>query len=318
MSAFLQRFSITTGFVALAWASAGAADRTASDLLRGAIDLHCHSAPDVVARSVNDVQLAESARAAGLRGLVIKNHYTSTAGRAQLAMLAVPGIEIFGGIALNRAVGGLNAEAVLRLAETDGHRGRVVWLPTFDAENAVRAAGENRPSVAVVANGQPVPELAGVFAVMARHNLVLATGHSSAAESLVLIAAARAAGIKQVVVTHALFPSLRASDADLRAMAELGAWLELAWLMHHAPAAGPGVPAALAQPQVPLARAVGVIRNVGARHIVLSSDFGQAANPPPPAGLRSFVTNLLAAGITPAEIELMLRRNPARVLGLEP
>ena len=139
MSAFLPRFPLTAGLLVLAGAGAGAADRTAADLLLGAIDIHCHSAPDVVARSVNDMQLAELARAAGLRGVVIKNHYTPTAGRAQLAMLAVPGIEIFGGIALNRAVGGLNAEAVLRLAETDGHRGRIVWLPTFENPSRIRS-----------------------------------------------------------------------------------------------------------------------------------------------------------------------------------
>jgi hypothetical protein len=131
-------------------------------------------------------------------------------------------------------------------------------------------------------------------------------------------AGARAAGGKQVVVTPGLFPSLRDPDADLRAMPTLGGWIELAWPMHHTPAPAPGVPPALAQPPVPFARAAEVIRKVGARHIALSSDFGQADNPPRPEDLRSFVATGLAAGITPAEIDLMLRRIPARVLGHEP
>jgi hypothetical protein len=288
------------------------------DLLRGAIDLHCHSGPDIVPRSVNDVELAQLARAAGLRAVVIKNHHTSTAARAQLAALATPGLEVFGGIVLNHSVGGINVEAVRRMAEMEGRRGKFVWLPTFDAENAVRSAAESSPFVSVVTHGQPVPALAEIFSVIARHNLVLATGHSSAAESLVLIAAAQAAGVKHIVVTHALFPSLHASDADLRAMAKLGAWIELAWLMHHTPKPGAGLPAALGRPMVPLERAVEVIRDVGARHIILSSDFGQATNPPPPEGLRAFLTALAAAGIPSSDLDLMVRRNPATILGLAP
>lgn len=293
-----------------------AAASTAAGLLRGAIDLHCHSGPDTLPRSVNDVELARQARTAGLRALVIKNHYTGTADRAQLAQFAVDGgIEIFGGIVLNRAVGGLNAEAVRRMATMAGRRGKIVWLPTFDAENAVRAAGESRPFVAVVADGRPVPALAEVFAVMAEYDLVLATGHASAAESQVLVAAARAAGIRQVLITHALFPALRASDEDLAALVRLGAWIELAWLMHAPPAPGT---AGAAAPSVPLERAVAVIRALGPEQVVLSSDFGQAINRPPPDGLQAFLAALLEAGIPAADLATMVQRNPARLLGLEP
>ena len=132
------------------------------------------------------------------------------------------------------------------------------------------------------------------------------------------VAAAQAAGVKHIVVTHALFPSLHASDADLRAMAKLGAWIELAWLMHSTPKIGPSLPPALARPMVPLARAVEVIRDIGARHIILSSDFGQATNPPPTEGLRDFLNALTDAGIPPADLDLMARRNPATILGLTP
>jgi hypothetical protein len=131
-------------------------------------------------------------------------------------------------------------------------------------------------------------------------------------------AGARAAGANRSWSRPGCFRRSAILTRTFAPMPTLGAWIELAWPKHHAPAPAPGVPPALAQPPVPLARAAEVIRKVGARHIVLSSDFGQAANPPPPEDLRSFVANLLAAGITPAEIDLMLGRNPARVLGLEP
>ncbi len=312
----LRRCGVVLLALATCLSLGAAATATADDLLRGAIDLHCHAGPDVVPRSANDLELAQAARAAGLRAVVLKNHYTGTADRAQLAQFTVgSGIEVFGGIVLNRAVGGLNAEAVRRMATMAGRRGRIVWLPTFDAENAVRAAGEDRPFVALVEQGRPVPALAEVLAAVAEHGLVLATGHASAEEALVLVAAARAAGIRQVVVTHALFPPLRARDDQLVALAQSGAWLEFSWLMHAPPPPGPE-PAA--EPMVPLGRCVAAIRAVGPASILLSSDFGQAVNRPPPEGLRAFLTALLAAGVPADALDTMVRRNPARVLGLAP
>ena len=300
----------------LLFAQAAEAAESATSLLRGAIDLHCHSGPDTVPRSVNDIELARAARAAGLRALVIKNHFTDTADRAQLAQFTVGGgIEVFGGIVLNRAVGGLNAEAVRRMATMDGRRGKMVWLPTFDAENAVRSAGEERPFVPVVAGGKPVAALTEVFAVMVEHGLVLATGHASVDESLVIVAAARAVGIRHVVVTHALFPAVRASNDQLIALARLGAWIEFAWLMHAPPAIAP---TGSSVPLVPLERGVAAIRAVGAAQSVLSSDFGQAAHRPPPEGLKAFLAALQAAGVSSADLDTMVRRNPAHVLGLQP
>mgnify|MGYP000176813617 CR=1 FL=1 len=109
--------------------------------LAGVIDFHVHSGPDSRPRSVSDLEIARIAKRAGMRGLVFKNHFTMTADRAWLAMQEVDGIEIFGGVALNHAVGGLNAEAVRQLAAFSGGRGKVVWLPTFDAEFWMTRAG---------------------------------------------------------------------------------------------------------------------------------------------------------------------------------
>jgi hypothetical protein len=280
--------------------------------LRGAIDLHCHSGPDTLPRALNDLQLVRQARDAGMRALVLKNHFTATADRAQLAMEEVGGIEVFGGIVLNRAVGGINAEAVRRMAEMEGRRGRIVWLPTLDAENQVRFAGDRRAGVAVVRDGRPVPELHEVFIVIAQHDLVLATGHSSAEESLVLVAAARQAGVKRLLVTHVLAEAIRATPDLLRRMAELGALLECTWLTH---SPGTGGAINVGKP-VPVAEAVRVIRSLGAEHVVISSDLGQRGNPPHPEGLRAFVSALQGEGVTAQEIDLVLRRNPARLLGL--
>src|ERR1700712_3810847 len=117
--------------------------------LNGVIDIHAHSDPDSVPRSIDAIDLAKLAKSRGMRGLVLKNHWESTASLAYIVRKEVPGLEIFGGIDLNRSVGGVNPAAIERMVLVKGGYGRVVWLPTFDAENQVRFSKENRPYVSV-------------------------------------------------------------------------------------------------------------------------------------------------------------------------
>src|ERR1700731_4403765 len=121
--------------------------------LTGVIDIHAHRDPDSVPRSIDAIDLAKLAKSRGMRGLVLKNHWESTASLAYLVRKEVPGIEVFGGIVLNLAVGGLNPVAVERMTMVKGGWGRVVWMPTYDAENHVRDSKENRPFISVSKNG---------------------------------------------------------------------------------------------------------------------------------------------------------------------
>ena len=146
--------------------------------LRGTIDMHVHSAPDVVSRSVDAIEAVRLAKNAGLRAIVLKNHYEPTASWAFLVSKVVPGIEVFGGIALNLPVGGVNPAAVDRMARLPGGRGRMVWMPTFDAENDVRVSKEQRPSAPVSRGGRLLPEVLQVLDLIRKYDLVLATGHS--------------------------------------------------------------------------------------------------------------------------------------------
>jgi hypothetical protein len=299
------------GFAALVVVAGGA-----EISLNGVIDLHCHAAPDTVARSAGSLDVVRQAREAGMRALVLKNHFLPTAAIAQIAMQEVGGIEVFGGIVLNRSVGGINAEAVRRMVQVEGRRGKIVWLPTFDAENQVRFSREQRQFVPVVKDGRPVPELAEVFRIAAEADLVLATGHSSPAESLMVLDAARKAGVKRLLVTHVLGESTRASIDQMKGMAALGALMELTWLAHLGGTSGPvagGVPTR----GLAVSAAVEAIRAVGAEHFVLTSDLGQAGNPSHTEGLRTFIAALMAEGVTAADVGLMTRENPARVLGLD-
>src|SRR5579863_7338503 len=137
--------------------------------LNGVIDIHAHSDPDSTARSIDAIDLAKLAKQRGMRGLVLKNHYESTASLAYVVRKEVPGIEIFGGIDLNLTVGGINAAAVERMTLVKGGWGRVVWMPTFDAENQVRFSRENRPFVSVARDGQLLPEVQKVIGIAAKH-----------------------------------------------------------------------------------------------------------------------------------------------------
>ncbi len=159
--------------------------------LNGAIDIHAHADPDGVPRKLDAVDLARLAKEAGMRAIVLKNHYEPTASLAYIVRKEVPGIEVFGGISLDLTVGGVNPAAVEWMTKIRGGYGRVIWLPTFDAEAQVKRTGQQRPFAPVVRDGKVVPEVAEVIAIAARNNLVLETGHSSGSEDLVIIDAIR-------------------------------------------------------------------------------------------------------------------------------
>lgn len=282
-------------FPALAWASE----------LTGAVDFHVHTAPDVVARSVDGLEAVRMARASGLRAIVLKNHYEPTASWAYFANKAVPGIDVFGGIALNRPVGGVNPAAVSRMTQILGSRGKIVWLPTFDAENQVRSNRESRPWVAVLKGGRLLPEVLEVLDLIRKHGLVLATGHSSPAEVRLIIREARNRGIERIVVTHAMLPPVNMTVEEMKEAADAGAYVEF---VYH------GLTGK--SPQWTPAQYARAMRNIGPERCIMASDLGQADTPLPAEGLRLFLEAMKKEGFSPQELRRMIADNPSRLLGL--
>jgi hypothetical protein len=265
--------------------------------LNGVIDIHAHADPDSVPRSIDAIDLAKLAKARGMRGLVLKNHYEPTASLAYIVRKEVPGIEIFGGVDLNRSVGGVNPAAIERM---------VVWLPTFDSENQVKFSKENRPFVSVSRNGDLLPETKQVITLAAKHHLMLETGHSSATEGLMIVKEARRQGVEHIVVTHAMLAPVGMSIAQMKEAAAAGAFIEFVYN---------GLIGAGKEFEMrDYARA---IREVGAKLCILSSDLGQAANPLHPDGLEAFFAGLRKEGIAQSDIDLMSKTNPALALGLK-
>jgi len=273
--------------------------------LTGVIDIHVHSAPDSTPRSIDAIDLARLAKAAGMRGLVLKNHYEPTASLAYVVRKEVPGIEVFGGIDLNLSVGGMNPSAVEHMAAITGGYGRFVWMATFDSENQVRFSKEDRPFVRIARDGQLLADTKAVIAVIAKHNLVMATGHSSAEEGLMLVREAKAQGVQHMVVTHAMVNPVHMSEAQMVEAAKLGAYIEFVYngLIGHGK-------------QYEFADYAKAIRAVGVEHSILSSDMGQVGNPIHTDGLVAFFKGLREQGFTQAEIEQMSRTNPAMLIGL--
>jgi len=290
----------------------------ARELLKGAIDLHIHTAPDIVPRRLDDFGLAEAARAAGMAAIVLKSHHMLTADRAQLAEKAVPGVRVLGGLALNvPACGGLNPEAV-KVAIRMG--AKTIWLPTLSAANHIqRTRSKVTGNLGVMSSGfkplpAPVldeagtvrPALQEILALIADADILLATGHLSVAEIGVVVDAALAAGVRKIVVNH---PDLWLIDMDVaeqRRLAARGVMLELCVRSLTAPGHGAASARDLARQ----------IRAVGPAHVVMATDLGQRECPPPADGLCWYIAQMLECGISPAEIAQMTKANPARLLGL--
>jgi hypothetical protein len=279
--------------------------------LAGAIDVHVHSIPDSETWRIDSIDVAKLARSRGMRGLVLKSHWESTAMLAYVVRKEVPGIEVFGGIGLSRATGGVNPAAVEQMAKVTGGFGRVVWMPTLESEHGVRSsASPNRPFVPVSRDGVLLPEVKQVIGVIAKHNLVLATGHSSAEEDLLLVREGHAQGAAHMIVTHAMSRPIRMSMAQMQEAARLGAFVEIVYVHSLT------IPELRRTAVYSAADVAAVIREVGAGSIILSTDMGQVGIALPPDGLAAFAAALAAEGISARDLDRMMKENPARLLGL--
>jgi hypothetical protein len=293
------------------------------ELVRGGYDMHVHIAPDVVERRIDDVGLARRCRELGLAGFQLKSHYTSTAERAAVVRGVVPEIDVFGAVTLNRAVGGMNPLAV-EIAAREG--ARTVWLPTVDSVNEMTGAHELAPGakppvwmrlqqelreqgveiepVPVVDDGGALlPATRAVLDAVARHGMVLATGHLDRDEIFAVVDGAVEAGIATIVITHPEFPAQNIGVDDQRELAAKGALLERCFTTPHTG-------------KVTWERVFEAIRATGPEHSVLSTDLGQVFNPPVEDGLALMADRLLEGGFDEEEIHTMAVTNTRRLAGV--
>src|SRR5579884_3544523 len=173
---------------------------TVDAVWRGSIDIHAHAAPDPIApRRMDALDMARAARDAGMRALIFKSHEYPTVPVAHILNRLVEGFTVFGAIALDNEVGGLNPDALLASARMGAAK---VWMPTFSADYWSRAH-HNTPGIRIMAeDGGLLPVVLDILDIVAEHDMILGTGHLWAEEQLALVKAARARDLK-TVVTHA-------------------------------------------------------------------------------------------------------------------
>jgi hypothetical protein len=292
--------------------------RVDRDMMKGVIDMHLHASPCLLERPFDEVEIARQARDVGYRGLVLKSIFVPNADRLQFVRQAVPGIELFGGLVLNHTVGGINPEAV---AAAVGFGAKMVWLPTVHASNHVRFFGVShypwqkqkgyrrerdiKPISVIDEHGALVPEAIEILEIAKHANLVIGSGHVSAAEILAVLAYASRIGFDKVVATHVGWHATDWSDDELKRMRDLNCIFEFT--------INPSMPSRQqANPKTFAKRMLAL----GTDRCITGTDLGQIDTTHPIDGYRMWLRILRNNGFTDDDLDRVARRNPARLLDL--
>jgi len=306
--------------------------------LKGAIDMHAHQDPDSfgpsygqAARSIDALDLYTRAKAAGMRGFVIKEHLDQSAGLAYYMRKLHPDFEFFGGMGSNLTTGTkVNPWAITHMAEMRGGWGRIVWMPSWDSENSIHKLPRKPPGYVAVAEckglpfwinypkpcdgGELLPEVKEALQIIARTktrdsngDLILATGHNSGPEVKLLVKEAVRVGVKHIIITHPLLDIVDMTPAEIKETVAMGPEIYAEFTSQFG---NPG-----ARPEM-VKQYVEGIRAAGVEHAFVSSDTGQVNSNWQPDALANCAKVLRANGFTEHELDLLLKINPAKILGI--
>jgi hypothetical protein len=299
---------------------AGSRAAQVSELLAGAIDLHCHSGPAVMPRILDHHEALMDAAAAGFKALVYKDHYYPGMAHAVILekLFKDKGVRLFSGIVLNNAVGGWNPHAVDHTIKLGG---KIVWLPTVSAANHIAhvESGKTKtfpktqqrmldqlPMSALDDNGRLIDPVKQILDLIAEGDIILAGGHLPVAEQHLVFAEAKARGVKKMLVNHATY-MVGASDADIRDLAAAGVTMEHSICMFVEGKSKKFSGHDLKR----------LIDTAGVAKTILSSDLGLVGAPRPVEGFRLIVDELLNLQVPEADIRRLISANAAAMLGLE-
>ena len=272
-------------------------------LLRGAIDMHFHMDPPNPDGSHDEGTIASIrvALSRGMRGLVIKSHSEPTSTLAYHLRLEIPGIDLFGGVVMNRSNGGMNVAAVEHMTQVYGLPGKVVWMPAFDSEIESNPPYPKKPFVPVSRDGKLLPEVKDVISVIAKNDLILASGHIAPEEALMVFEEGRRQGVHRMIATHAMDLAGKMNMEQMLQAAKLGAIVEFDFRNIFEDGG----------------TRADAIRKIGPERCLIS-EFWTQKSPRVYAGLDGFgefVEKMHARGFTDKELDEMLKENPARLLG---
>ena len=275
--------------------------------LEGIFDVHAHCDPDKTSRSLDVLELAKMYQDRGFRGFIVMNHFDPTAGYAYLARKHAPDLEVFGGIVLNHLIGGMNKHAVEHFVQIEGGYGKIVYMPTLDAEYEV-GRDSGRPFTPISKDGKLLPEVLDMLDLIAKHKLVLSTGHSSPEEVLLLTREGKKRGIDKILATNPMPDGM--SVAQMKEAGELGAMIEFIYYS--------ASPSRRGGPPCTMKQYADAIKVIGPEHCILSSCGGQGWMPVHKSAWIEYFSLLRKHGLTEKEIELMAKVNPACLLGIKP
>lgn len=293
----------------------------ADRLLEGAIDLHCHGYPEIsfdVKMRVDDLEAAQLAAQAGMKGFVLKSHMWPTVGRVYQMKNQIKGVEVWPSIALNTSAGGFSPWAT----ESALKQGvKVIWMPTWSAKNDIQRGGVSRlmknwlstinqiePEDGLTVfndSGEIDRKVKEVLALAKDYDVAVFTGHLSPEEGLAIGREAKKMGFKKLIFCHPDSKTVGAQMEHIKAMAEMNFFVEFTFL---------GL--------LPVFWRISIqeicrrIKEIGAERSILTTDTFFEWTPPPSEMMRMFISSLLTQGITGDEIEMMVRKNPSELLNV--
>jgi len=283
--------------------------------LNGVIESHVHADPDVRARCIDQVTLTRQCRQNGMRAIMYKCHDFATADNAYILRAAIPGIEVFGGLVLNKNNGDrVNVQAAKLATQITGGYCRCIWMPTY--QSSFDQKKKNAVGIPVLDDsGKVLPEVVKVMELCAAENIMFATGHSSPAESMALVKKACEIGVKKAVVTHCTQDPWMLTLDQAKEVLDLGGYLEHSVLPYFK---GPNAPVeGYRKARHTSMREFASYIALGAKQQFINTDLGQALNPSPIDGMRTFIRGLRKEGVGEKDIDLVARKVPAYLLGLE-
>jgi hypothetical protein len=288
------------------------------ELMRGAIDLHCHTAPAIFNRLLDDVELARVAVDYGMRANVLKDHDMITCGRAYYAKRMIPGVESIGCVILNRSIGGFNPYVV----DTGIKYGaKMVFMPTNHSKchqeyyggisdyPGLKRASNQLPGEGLTIfdeNQKIKQEVCMILDEIAAADVCLGTGHLARDEIFVLVDEAVKRGVTKISVTHGNWALSKLSLEDQKHLMAKGVYIEYVVLTLLSPVFH----------EQPLSEFIEWIMEFKGEQLTLGSDLGQVYGPPPPEGIRMAVAAFLQEGVPYEYLEKMMKINPAKLLNL--
>lgn len=291
-------------------------------LLIGSVDLHCHSGPSVMPRSIDHIEAAKEASTVGMKALLFKDHYYSVTPVTELLMnhFSHLKVQLLSGVPLNNTSGGLNRYAVDHGINLGA---KLVWMPTFSAENHINAHKKDKdfeekfpttkeamlaptPLRVTNSNGLLLDEVKFILDLIAENDLVLSSGHLHISEIWPLFDEAKKRGVSRLLCNHPTY-IVGASLTDITQLVSIGSYIEHSMCMFVQRSKYK-----FYEPE----ELNNMIKAAGIDKTILGSDLGQVGNPSPVDGFRAVINMCLDLGYNEQEIHQLVSKNASKLMGI--